>query len=120
METQQKFSNDAIASIAKFQSLICWLIVVTLLAYIFLPILTIVTTLVSVYLVYSLAKSLGEVRPWVYIIAMFLPLVSLISLVILIQKSTKVLKANNIRVGVMGANKDDLDKFLTGGTSNRF
>ena len=112
METQQKLGNDAIADIAKFQALICWLIVATILVYIFLPILTLVTTAVSLYLVYSLAKSLGEVRPWVYIIAMFIPIVSLITLVILIQKSTKILRANNIRVGVMGANKEDLDKFL--------
>lgn len=111
MDTPQTFTKDAILNIAKFQSLLCWLIIVTLLVYIFAPILTILTSIASIYFVYSLAKSLGEIRPWVYIIAMLIPIVSILALLNLIQKATKVLRAHNIRVGVMGANKEDLKEY---------
>ncbi len=56
----------------------------------------------SFYCVYRLCRALRMV-PWLWLIAMFIPLVNLICLVVLNQKATATLKAAGIRVGLLGA-----------------
>jgi len=56
----------------------------------------------SIWCVYRLCKAL-EVGPVLWIIAMFIPLVNLICLFVLNQKATTFLKAQGIKVGLLGA-----------------
>jgi hypothetical protein len=56
----------------------------------------------SMWCVYRLCKALS-VGPVLWIIAMFIPLINLICLVILNQKATTFLKAQGLKVGLMGA-----------------
>ena len=64
----------------------------------------------QLYSVYKLAKALemssGASSGW--LVAMFIPLVSLICLPVLNSRATKVLKQAGIRVGLMGAKVTDL------------
>jgi len=64
--------------------------------------------------IFKLATSLKEPRPWIYIGGMIFPLVNFVVLAYLIHKTTRVLRANNIRVGFLGCSKEDLNNYLSG------
>lgn len=66
--------------------------------------------LVQLYFVWQLANALRSGAPWLYCVLGFVPIVALFSLFYLNQKATKVLQANGIRVGFLGA---DLASFGT-------
>jgi hypothetical protein len=52
--------------------------------------------------VVRLCQALGK-TPWLYAIAVFIPLVGLIALIILNQQATTYLKAHGVKVGFLGA-----------------
>ncbi len=56
----------------------------------------------AMYCVYRLCRALG-VTPWAYVVAMLVPLVSLVCLFVLNGKATAFLKAHGVRVGFLGA-----------------
>jgi hypothetical protein len=107
-----EYSKKDLLEIAKHQKIICWLFLIILIGLIF-PVISLVAHLIAIFFVYYLTKALKLPRPWLYAIGIFVPLVSLIVLLTVIRKATKALRLNNIRVGIMGANKKDLDKLLT-------
>ena len=84
------------------------------------PIFTIMNVLeiciriAALIFVYRLASSMKVARPWMYVIGMFFPWINLLVLAFLIPRATKVLRANNIRVGLLGYNKEDLSNYLSG------
>lgn len=55
----------------------------------------------NMYWVYRLCKALG-MTPWIYVIAMLIPLIGLLCLVLLNQRATTFLKANGLKVGFLG------------------
>lgn len=56
----------------------------------------------SVWCIYRLCKAL-ELGPILWVLAMFVPVINLISLLVLNQKATGFLKSHGVKVGLMGA-----------------
>ncbi len=110
MENLQYNKTD-IKDIAKFQKLICWLFLIMIIGLIF-PIITICANIIAIFCVYYLARALKVNHLGLYVLGVFIPIISLFVLLNVIQKATKVLRSQNIKVGVMGANKEGLNKFL--------
>jgi len=105
------YDKGDITNIAKFQKIIRWLFLVMIIGLIF-PIITLGANIVAIFYVYYLARALKVNRPGLYVLGVFIPIVSLFVLLSVIQKATKVLRVHNIKVGVMGANKGDVKQFL--------
>ncbi|MGB9587869.1 MAG: hypothetical protein ACPL7O_06765 [Armatimonadota bacterium] len=64
----------------------------------------------SVYGCYKIAKSLWKRAAVCYAAAVLVPLVGLIVLLGLSAEATGVLRSNGIRVGLMGANREDVER----------
>ena len=82
----------------------------------FFPPAMIITIPFQLYCVYRLARSL-QLRAAVIVTALLLTLVPLICLLVFIamnQKAVNALKSAGIRVGLMGARKEDLPARTTG------
>jgi hypothetical protein len=105
---QDPWTKQDLREVAKFQSYIQWLVLANL-AAMFIPFATILTGLIGVFFIYKLASALRSSCAWLYIILSFIPLIGLLALLHFVGKATKVLKANGIRVGLMGARKGDFD-----------
>ena len=56
----------------------------------------------TIFWVYRLCTALGK-TPWLYAIAVLIPLIGLIALIVLNQQATTYLKANGVKVGFLGA-----------------
>jgi hypothetical protein len=56
----------------------------------------------NMYWVYKLCRAL-DTTPWAYVVAMVIPIISLICLAVLNQQATKFLQANGVKVGLLGA-----------------
>ncbi|MBU1006229.1 MAG: hypothetical protein KKH08_01385, partial [Candidatus Omnitrophica bacterium] len=56
-------------------------------------------------------KALKLKNPALYAVAVFLPLVGLIVMIILIRDASRILRKNDIKVGVMGYKEKDLGGF---------
>lgn len=56
----------------------------------------------TVVWVYRLCTALGK-TPWLYAIAVFIPLVGLLTLLVLNQQATTYLRANGLKIGFLGA-----------------
>ena len=106
------FTNAEIYEIGKRQRAILWLIIISIPAM-FIPIIGPITTaIINVIFVYKLAKALKSDVAWLWCILVIIPLVSLISLVIINGKATNALRKSGIKVGLMGGNKEQLEKLL--------
>jgi hypothetical protein len=68
------------------------------------------TAVVSIYGVYKLGSTLSKMMGIVYAILMFFPFVSLIVLLYLSAVANRVLQANGIEVGIMGASRESVDR----------
>lgn len=64
--------------------------------------------------IYRLARAIKSRAVWVYIVLAFIPIAALFALLHIIGRATKILKVNGIRVGVMGANANDLERLREG------
>lgn len=112
------YSNVEILYIAKQQEAVLWFIPISILAYLvgfaigpeMVPVFVLALGVISLIFIYQLALALKEPAPWVYAILALIPCISLISMLILNGRATSALKAQGIRVGLMGARKEDLDK----------
>jgi hypothetical protein len=76
------------------------------------PFVTLCANIVAIFCVYYLARALKIDHPGLYVLGVFIPIVSIFVLLRVIQKATKVLRAQNIKVGIMGASKIELDRYL--------
>lgn len=107
-----QYGKEDISNIAKFQRIVCWLFLIALIG-LFFPVITLIAQIIAIFYIYYLARSLKVAHPGLYAFAMFIPLVALIVLLNVIQRATKVLRTYSIRVSLMGANKADVNRFLS-------
>ncbi len=100
---------NVIRAIGLAQRLLLWAVLASILGWV-IPFAFIITIPFQLYCVYKLAKALqlSTVASVLYLIAMFIPLVSLICLLILNGRATRALKEAGIRVGLMGAKPSTL------------
>ena len=96
--------------VASRQKNIIWMIPISIVG-IFVPFASIVTGIIMVYFIYMLAVAVRSSYAWVYAILAFIPLLSLIGLLHINSKATKVLQANGLRVGLMGTRMEDFDNY---------
>lgn len=105
-------TDKELCDIANGQKAVIWLIPFSL-AAILVPFFgQIVMGIFSLIFVYKLAVALKSKVAWLWCILMFIPIISMISLCILNGKATSVLKNAGIKVGLMGANKKQMEKVL--------
>lgn len=111
-----EFSKDELRQICKSQNLLMYAVLAGFSAYLLvkIPVIGLVLVLViaafEIYAVYKLGSAL-RINPVLVIVlclCMFIPCVSLLLLVLLSGRASKVLKANGVRVGIMGGNIDDI------------
>lgn len=105
--SKKEFSNAEILEIAKYQKWILWTVLASLVA-IFIPYALLFTSIVSVILVYQLAKALRSPNDIGYAIAAILPIIGIIALLVINGRATRTLRNHEISVGLMGARKKDL------------
>lgn len=105
---QDPWTKPELLEVAKYQAYIQWLVLASLVAM-FIPYATILTGIIGLFFIYKLASALRSTVAWLYIIAGFMPLIGLLALLDLVQKASKVLKANGISIGIMGARMNDFD-----------
>ena len=114
MATNITYNDAEVLDIAKHQKAIIWLILVSIPAYaasVFIPFIpTLIVGVISLVFIYKLAAALRESAPWLYVLLGIIPCISLIALLVINSRATAALKARGIRVGLMGANGDDLKK----------
>jgi hypothetical protein len=105
----EQYSTAEIVAVAKKQKAIIWLIPVSLAGFLFPP-AWIVMDVVQIVFVYQLAKSLKLGDAWAWCIGMIIPVVSLILLLVLNGKATAAIRGKGVKVGLMGADKAQLEK----------
>jgi hypothetical protein len=116
MTTQITYSDAEVLCIAKHQKTIIWLILLSIPAYVavvFIPFLPLIVGIISLFFIYQLAAALKASAPWLWVVLALIPCVGLIALLVINSSATSALKARGIRVGLMGARKDDLDKIAS-------
>ena len=98
-----------VRNVGMAQRLLLWAILASIVGP-FVPFAFIAIIPFLLYCVYRLAKALqlSTAASVLYLLAMFIPLVSLICLLILNRKAISLLRANGIRVGFMGVKPSDL------------
>lgn len=91
------------------QRLLIWAVLASIAGWI-VPFAFILAIPFQLYCVYKLARALGFSTAIcvLYLVAMFVPLASLIFLLVLNQKATTLLTEAGIKVGLMGARPSDL------------
>jgi len=95
--------------IAQWQKYVLYCILGNL-ACMAVPFLFLIMVPMQLYCVYRLARALGFPGAYVvlYLIGMFLPLVSLLLLLVLSQRATGAIRAAGFSVGFMGANLKEI------------
>ncbi len=93
--------------VARYQKYIQWLILAYLVAM-FIPFGSIIVSVTSMYVVYKLAAALRASAAWLYVVAMIFPIIGLLALLHIVVNATRILRANGVRVGVMGAKLEDI------------
>lgn len=106
--TQEQRTKQDLMEVAKWQKNIMWMIPLSLAAML-IKYATIVTGIIQIYFIYKLAVAVRSSAAWAYIILAFCPFVGLLALLHINGKATKILKANGIKVGLMGARMADFD-----------
>jgi hypothetical protein len=114
--TAGEFTKDELRHICKSQNLLMYAVLAGFSAYflVHIPVvgLLLVLTIAAfeIYTVYQLGTALriGTVLVVVLCLCMFIPCISLILLVLMSGRASKILKANGVRVGIMGGNIDDI------------
>jgi hypothetical protein len=69
---------------------------------------TMVINVIAVVFIYRLAKTLRRTA-WVYVVAAFFPCISLITLLVVNHHATQTLRDCGVRVGLLGAKREDLE-----------
>lgn len=108
------FTKPELRHIAKSQNLLMWSVLAGFAAFFIahIPFLGLVIVLgivaFQIYALYTLGSALRLPVVWLMCVGMFIPCVSLIILVLVSARASKVLKAAGVRVGLMGGNADDI------------
>jgi len=111
-----EFSKDELRQICKSQNLLMYAVLVGVSAYflVHIPVVGLLLVLAiaafEIYAVYQLGTALriNTVLVIILCLCMFIPCISLLLLVLLSGRASKLLKANGVRVGLMGGNIDDI------------
>jgi hypothetical protein len=90
------------------------LILCTFVSFMFPPI-QLILNVFSAYVIFKLIKSLKMTAVWVWTLFAYIPLIGLFVLLHINGKATQQLTARGIRVGLMGARKEDLEKLAQEG-----
>ena len=114
VSSESGWTSEAILEVAERQKLILWMILISF-AALFFPPAIIVVNLIQIYFIFKLAQAVRSPSAWIYIVLSCLPFISLIALLYINGKATKVLKENEINVGLMGADPADLKKIKARG-----
>lgn len=120
------WSHGDLYEIATWRKYIIWLIVIVVLLTILtisltfgvgesltLDILRILRQIAPAFFIYMLAKSIrSKNMVWVYVVLSLLPvpLLSVVVMLYLNYKATKILKENGVHVGLFGVKPSDLEK----------
>ena len=108
-----EFTAKELFEIAKRQKQILWIILISFLCMLFPPAILIVA-IFQVFYIYKLAVAVRSSFAWGYIILSFLPLISLLALLSVNGKASRILKANGVKIGLMGVAKSDLERLGKG------
>jgi fumarate reductase subunit C len=129
MKTIVQYEKPEIVSLAKSQKLFIYLFAgimalvifngfvsfgknpVSVILNLLFPVAKLALGIWGVLVIYRLAKGLKEKRPVFYAVGMIIPLVNLLVIVSLFSKTTKVLRAQGLKVGLMGCHNSDLKSF---------
>lgn len=95
--------------IAQAQRLLLWSILAGFVSFA-LRFLLILTIPFQVWAAYNLSKKLKLRLAWLWTILTIIPLVGLIVLLVINSKATSALRLAGVRVGLLGANLNDLEK----------
>jgi hypothetical protein len=95
--------------IAQAQRLLLWSILAGIAAFGF-KLLLVLTIPFQVWAAYNLSKKLNLRLAWLWTILTIIPLIGLIVLLVINSKATSALRAAGVRVGLLGANLNDLEK----------
>ena len=112
---EMAYSKGEIIQIARKQKILCWLLLGLLIGFLLKStfierdILSIFQFLLII-IAYQLLVALRTKWPFIYLIGMIVPEVSVIITLYLNLLSAKILKANKINVGLMGAKNIPLDE----------
>lgn len=105
------YKKAELHNIGRLQKAFNWLILASLIAHMFLPAFILVGLLCVVY-IFKLAKAEKSKVPLIWAILALFPLLNLISLLVLSIRATRILKDAGLKVGMMGANKEQLNSLL--------
>lgn len=103
------WSREELIAVARYQKNIQWLVLVGLLL-LAVPFGNLLLGLVGLFFIFQLARALRSRAAVLYVVAAFIPLLGLLSLLRLVTQATRVLRAGGIRVGVMGARMEDFER----------
>lgn len=113
------FTVNELRNIAKKQKILLWSVLGGILSYflIFSAQNQALATLIlfgvgifQIYALFSLASAIrsSALRIVLLIVGLFIPLVNLLMLLSINNEASKILKASGVKVGLMGANPDDI------------
>ncbi|MBU1084566.1 MAG: hypothetical protein KKG84_05670 [Candidatus Omnitrophica bacterium] len=114
-KTEILYEKKDLEAIAKNQKLIIWFFislsfVLILGGIVKIPELNVVFTVAQIAVfvpllvqVFKIARNLKEKNDIIYAVALFLPIISLVVIAYLLSRSTKVLRAHGMKVGLLGA-----------------
>jgi hypothetical protein len=105
-------SNSAgieLREIASAQKLLLWAIVATLPVFL-IPYLILPAWAFQIWAVYNMSKTLKLPNIWLWVIGTMIPLIGLFVLLRMNAKATSTLQIAGVRVGLMGATMNDLNK----------
>lgn len=111
--TQVRWSKQELMEIARCQKAVLWVILLSF-AGLFVPLAPLVTVVVTgtirAYFMYKLAVALRSPSAWVYLITAFIPYVGIITVLYMNNRATVSLQSNGIKVGLMGAKIEEVEK----------
>lgn len=105
------YTKQEAYDVGKKQKAILWLILASIGAF-FIPFAIFVVAIIGVVFVYQLASAQKSSYAWLWALLQIVPLVSLICLLILNQRATKIVRDKGVKVGLMGANSKELEKLM--------
>jgi len=110
----KKYTKEQIIEIAENQIKIIFYIIFLLLLtggsarY---PLISLILSGIMAYFMYQFAKAMAVKLPIIIAILMFIPIVSIITLLVINQNATKILINAGLRVGFFGPDKNELERF---------
>ena len=110
--TTTDFTKAEVHEVGKRQKVILWLLVASMVAHVVFQPATILTGALSVVFVFKLAKAARSKAAWFWAVLALLPILCLIALLVVNGRATRILRAAGLKVGVMGADKQQLESLL--------